>query len=61
MRNLSPLQRGAFFMRFLLPKVPNCGTRRKCWKNFGQNTEKISQFCPLWPMRSRGGVVSLIQ
>lgn len=55
-RNLSPLQRGAFFMRILLPKVPNCGTRRKFWKNFGQNTEKFSQFCPLWPMRSRGAV-----
>ena len=52
----TPLQRGAFFMRILLPKVPNCGTRRKCWKNFGQNTEKFSQFCPLWPMRSRGAV-----
>ena len=52
----SPLQRGAFFMRILLPKVPNCGTRRKCWKNFGQNTGKFSQFCPLWPMRSRGAV-----
>lgn len=51
-----PLQRGAFFMRILLPKVPNCGTRRKYWKNFGQNTEKFSQFCPLWPMRSRGAV-----
>lgn len=43
-------------MRILLPKVPNCGTRRKYWKNFGQNTEKFSQFCPLWPMRSRGAV-----
>lgn len=52
----TPLQRGAFFMRILLPKVPNCGTRRKYWKNFGQNTEKFSQFCPLWPMRSRGAV-----
>ena len=52
----TPLQRGAFFMRILLPKVPNCGTRRKFWKNFGQNTEKFSQFCPLWPMRSRGAV-----
>ena len=55
-RFVSPLQRGAFFMRILLPKVPNCGTRRKYWKNFGQNTEKFSQFCPLWPMRSRGAV-----
>lgn len=52
----TPLQRGAFFMRILLPKVPNCGTRRKYWKNFGQNTEKFSQFCPLWPMRSCGAV-----
>ena len=52
----TPLQRGAFFMLILLPKVPNCGTRRKYWKNFGQNTEKFSQFCPLWPMRNRGAV-----
>ena len=40
-------------MRILLPKVPNCGTRRKYWKNFGQNTEKFSQFCPLWPLEQR--------
>ena len=56
LRGSPPLQRGAFFMRILLPKVPNCGTRRKFWKNFGQNTEKISQFCPLWPMRSCGAL-----
>lgn len=51
-----PPAKGGFFMRILLPKVPNCGTRRKYWKNFRQNTEKFSQFCPLWPMRSRGAV-----
>lgn len=51
-----PCKGGAFFMRILLPKAPNCGTRWKYWKNFGQNTEKFSQFCPLWPMRSRGAV-----
>lgn len=55
-RETDPPAKGGFFMRILLPKVPNCGTRRKYWKNFGQNTEKFSQFCPLWPMRSRGAV-----
>lgn len=49
-------------MRILLPKVPNCGTRRKYWKNFGQNTEKIFTVLSLMAhAEPRGGVVSLIQ
>lgn len=52
----TPLQRGGFFYAHFAPKSAKLWNTPEMLENFGQNTEKFSQFCPLWPMRSRGAL-----